>query len=49
MPEDVAAKARRSVERMIAIGSPGSGNDSRLHRSGGGVGLGNRSPTKCAR
>ena len=25
VPEDVAAKARRSVERMIAIGNPGSG------------------------
>ena len=25
VPEDVAAKARRSVERMIAIGKPGIG------------------------
>ena len=25
VPEDVAALARRAVERMIAIGSPGSG------------------------
>ena len=25
VPADVAAKARRSVERMIAIGNPGSG------------------------
>ena len=25
VPEDVAAKARQSLERMIAIGTPGSG------------------------
>ena len=25
VPEDIAAKARRSLERMIAIGNPGSG------------------------
>jgi len=25
VPEDIAAKARQSLERMIAIGNPGSG------------------------